>query len=717
MGKTLTDSTIQVAAVIRVFPGTMYFLAALLAATLLLAAACGGDNGDQNRPSGQETGAATPARSSVSAENQEEPGRTPTAEANPTVAPRAGATVAASGRATGTGGLTPEPQKTMMPEPERETAPEPRTDMMLSCAADFRELIAQDKGLVGEWYDLHFRTLDSMLSETDDKFDADYARALNERFMESRQDCVEAGWAPEFADEPVCQGKTLGGNDATNSSFIGYYDGASTIGRTRQGDFVWHPTHAAGRLVLIHFDRMPVRGGPGCWSGNIVDGTWDWQTKSGQEYGRDYPESSGCSLGLAKLAERNYREGWSTDDWLEQASAHIGENLGDCPRQRTYPALEAQDGCPIRNDLGLIDGSRLVLHWDIRKIHPGNPVCWVGSEPPDGSDGLVWEGYDSEGNEVEVNLAPPSRTVAPTVGPAATAVGGSGPTETPAVTAGPVVHAHYSHEVSSCQQGFKDMVAQDRGLDDQSFRLHPRTLNALLEERDDEFDAGYVRALNQRFEAARPDCVALGWDPEFSDSPECQGPYLASLHFSQVRHGFYGEFRDSGSGDFVWNPTSQNRRQVMIHFERMPLRDGPGCWTGDLASGGWLWQLQDASEYGYLPPSSAVCNGHLLTLAERMYRDGWNSEQWLVSAQDYLINNNECPRHRLTPVREATPGCEIQGPTRAVNGELVVHWERRNVYDGVPACWVGKIDESDGGFEWTAYDQNGRQVPLDAPGR
>ena len=427
MGMTLTNAVILIKAIASLAPGTIHLAAALLAAILVLASACGGGNGDQAGPTSQETETATKARSSGGSDGREEPSPTPTSETNPAVTPRAGATEAVGGRVAITGRA--------VPDPTRSPTPEPQTDLRPSCISDFRELIAQDRGLVGRWFDMHPRTRATMLQERHNEFDLDYLNGLNVGFEASRPDCVAQGWDPKFSYGPECEGKTFRGVDITNGDLFGAYQGAVAAGSPRQGEFVWHPTRQRTDRLLIHFSRFPMSEGAGCWVGNIVSGRWGWQSADGSAHGGMNPSSAVCNGNLLIRAERLYESGWDSGEWLTGVEQYLRENRGDCPRHRLNPVREAQDGCPVEDELGVINGSGLVLHWRLRSLHPGQPVCWVGSEPTDGSDGLVWEGYDSEGKRVEIDVTVPKRTEAPIVSPPATVLAtptALAPTHTPA---------------------------------------------------------------------------------------------------------------------------------------------------------------------------------------------------------------------------------------------------------------------------------------------
>ena len=297
----------------------------------------------------------------------------------------------------------------------------------------------------------------------------------------------------------------------------------------------------------------------------------------------------------------------------------------------------------------------------------------------------------------------------------------AGATPVAVATATPVVGAQYTYELAPCEEDFREMLARDRGLVGRWFEMHPRTLAGLLREREGGFDVDYVAALNEGFEASRPDCVAAGWAPEFSYGAECEGFTFRGVDITSG--GFLGKFQGASisgrtrQGAFVWNPTHQEADLVLIQFSRLPMSEDAGCWVGDIVSGRWGWQTADGSAHGGMYPSSAVCNGNLLIRAELLYESSWDSAEWLSGVERYLRENRElCPRARLSPVLEAAPGCPETGPAGPFEGGVVVHWDFTRVFDGMPVCWVGNVDPNDGGLVWSAYDERGAQVVLRVPG-
>ena len=270
------------------------------------------------------------------------------------------------------------------------------------CGEDFREMIARDRGLVGRWFDMSNRALTSQLREREREFDVEYVMGLNESFLASRPDCAELGWAPVFSYGAECSGKTVGTRDATVGGFYGRFDGASLVGNPRKGDFVWYPTQQVGSQVMMHFERMPLRDGAGCWTGDIRSGRWIWQTADASEYGYFHPDSRYCNASLLGAAERIHGQGWSAEQWMLEVSTYLRDNREDCPRHRLRPILEAHDGC-VAPAAAAVDAGGVAVHWDERYVLTGRPVCWVGTVPED-SQGLAWEGYDAEGNAVGVIL-------------------------------------------------------------------------------------------------------------------------------------------------------------------------------------------------------------------------------------------------------------------------------------------------------------------------
>ena len=296
-----------------------------------------------------------------------------------------------------------------------------------------------------------------------------------------------------------------------------------------------------------------------------------------------------------------------------------------------------------------------------------------------------------------------------------------GTTPVPVVTATPAAHIPYVYELAPCAEDFREMLARDRGLVGRWFEMHPRTRATMLEERHNEFDVDYLNELNVGFEASRPDCVAAGWDPEFSYGAECEGKTFRGVDITNGDlFGAYQGDTAAGSpreGEFVWHPTRQRTDHLLIQFSKMPMSDGAGCWAGNIVSGRWGWQSADGSRHGGIFPASRVCNANLILRAEGLLAGGWEDAEWLIGVEDYMRANRElCPRARLYPVLEAHEGCAEQAGLGPFEGGLVLHWNPRKVITGMPVCWVGRVDPNDGGYVWSAYDHAGVQVALPVPG-
>ena len=143
------------------------------------------------------------------------------------------------------------------------------------------------------------------------------------------------------------------------------------------------------------------------------------------------------------------------------------------------------------------------------------------------------------------------------------------------------------------------------------------------------------------------------------------------------------------------------------------MREESGCWVGDIVSGRWGWQTTDASQHGHINMSSPACNSNLITRAELLYESGWDSARWQTEVEQYLLDNRElCPRARLSPVTQASPGCPEKTPTGQFDNGVVVHWDSRRLFDGLPVCWVGNLNPTADGLVWNAYDETGTRVPL-----
>ena len=121
-----------------------------------------------------------------------------------------------------------------------------------------------------------------------------------------------------------------------------------------------------------------------------------------------YPETADCNHGLVDIAERIYRNGWDTEQWVLEANRFIGSNPEDCHTNSHVPVarVSGQAG-PCKDQLSTLlrTGSSnrdLFLQWERDWLHPSQPVCWTRSEYSDGT--VEWKGIDRWNRYMEISL-------------------------------------------------------------------------------------------------------------------------------------------------------------------------------------------------------------------------------------------------------------------------------------------------------------------------
>ena len=245
---------------------------------------------------------------------------------------------------------------------------------------------------------------------------------LNAQFMESRPDCVEAGWDPEFDDGSTC------GFDPSREATLEFPDGlAKILGGPKTS------LHLTGASVdpdwqgslLIHVRRMPFEPGHyGCWYYNSRKSAWGWVSQPPQR--NDYYKDPTLRAGAAKLGfepcnnllrtlleaalhlERPEDLDWLYVNGLVQNVRDFAPEL--CAREWGYPDAyddnrtflfwdpQAEPGpgarCRVQADTGVTESGGMLINWRYSSNSPkyvagGQGLlthCWILS--PDG----MWSG-------------------------------------------------------------------------------------------------------------------------------------------------------------------------------------------------------------------------------------------------------------------------------------------------------------------------------------
>ena len=138
---------------------------------------------------------------------------------------------------------------------------------------------------------------------------------------------------------------------------------------------------------------------------------------------------------------------------------------------------------------------------------------------------------------------------------------------------------------------------------------------------------------------------------------------------------------------------------------------------------------------GFLPlwsknapyPETPECNHGLVDIAERIYQNGWDTEQWILEANRFIGSNPEdCHTNSYVPVAKVLGNERSCGNQKSTflradpyNKDLFLQWEREWVHQSQPTCWMRR-EYSDGTVVWEGQVRgNSKEIslPEDSPYR
>lgn len=203
-------------------------------------------------------------------------------------------------------------------------------------------------------------------------FGPEVAWKMSGEFLEERPDCREEGWGPEFSLEAECVGLDVGSVQIGNAFVV--WEGA----REKSARVLSSRKDEWGN-ILLHFSRMPLQEGSGCWYYRASDETWVWVVRKGSkvENGVDNPDLSGCDS-LLKAELRRLPAGFSLADVGRAVDRVVGVGRG-CQTSfwRVFPRLEPDEGCGVDSETGDLGEGGRVVHWHEDYRPYDGAVCWV----------------------------------------------------------------------------------------------------------------------------------------------------------------------------------------------------------------------------------------------------------------------------------------------------------------------------------------------------
>ena len=200
------------------------------------------------------------------------------------------------------------------------------------------------------------------------------------------------------------------------------------------------------------------------------------------------------------------------------------------------------------------------------------------------------------------------------------------------------------------------------------------------------FGAEVAERLSEELTAGRPGCVEEGWVPEFGLERVCLSTVVGGLKLS------YGFLRAGGR---LNTPTTLSTRRdesgnILVHFERLPLREESGCWYYAASQQAWGWVVAGVVG-GVDRPAFPVCEGRLREVLAGL-EDAEVGPLEVARAIDLVKKElaGECGTElwEVYPRGMAHGACEVEEDTGRWEEGLVVNWHPEHPAGGGAVCWV-----------------------------
>ena len=204
--------------------------------------------------------------------------------------------------------------------------------------------------------------------------------------------------------------------------------------------------------------------------------------------------------------------------------------------------------------------------------------------------------------------------------------------------------------------------------------------------------------LSEDMVADRPECVDEGgWSPVFSFGPVCDGGTVDGVQLSSRLVRLEGSLRErralSTGKDLYGN--------ILVQFEKMPLREEGGCWYYRAHTESWSWVVLGVGT-GTDLPRYPVCEDRL---REKVLAGDVRELRVLdVAGAVEEVKRElgaECGSGNWSIYPSTGPAveCDVQAVTGVgEDGLLVLNWQEQHPASDGAVCWVHDL----GGGEWSA---------------
>ena len=194
-------------------------------------------------------------------------------------------------------------------------------------------------------------------------------------------------------------------------------------------------------------------------------------------------------------------------------------------------------------------------------------------------------------------------------------------------------------------------------------------------------------SLSEELKDLRPGCVDEGWNPLFDAGVACVSGSVAGIRISpgltrrlnSVSHPMALATGRDGNGN------------ILVHFERLPFVDGPGCWYYNSTAQVWAWSVLGGS-LGVDRRRFPAC-GHLLRSLTAVSANEDFGPVHVARVLDEV--RRQLPVGCGSPLWNLFPGpgshedCGVSGDTGwNDDGYLVITWHSGYLPTDGSVCWV-----------------------------
>ena len=222
-----------------------------------------------------------------------------------------------------------------------------------------------------------------------------------------------------------------------------------------------------------------------------------------------------------------------------------------------------------------------------------------------------------------------------------------------------------------------------------------------------------ARALSEELVSNRPECLEEGWSPEFDLGRVCVRDTVGGV---RIRPGL---IHSAGA----WSPAQavgtgrDGEGNILLHFKKLPLKDGRGCWYYLAGRRSWSW-FAVGEGGGVDPRIFPECDALLRArLLGGLSPDLGPLDVARAIDEVRAVRGGGCPvgQWSLYPRSSGYGFCGIEAPTGlSADGSLVLNWQIGHPASGGALCWVWKP----GGEGWREYyppEEAGVEIPVETP--